>query len=298
MTVENENFLSIYHQNLTDDLNQISAELMRAKWFFLATIGASGIAYWYLHSNLTLYVCHNFIQSKELAHFQEIGYLIVCLTGNIIFWLISEYSLSHAFLFRNIQARLIAIEGKFSVPRIFNDPTCIDKFVYYDEADQKNRLVMEYMIPDQFVPIYWASTWLLIVNTSVSFLLQHDHDIFKYESIFYVLISVPFIWKLWTYYCYKLNKFISETCSFKIIHKTTNGSYNDYYNLETFYMSLAGSTFFVVGYLAYSFIPLIFYKEFTFEWQRIFIFFILGWFWPVYLGGCPRIADGQRRSHS
>ena len=52
MAIQNEKFLSAYHQSLTDDINHISVEFMKAKWFFLATIGAAGIAYWNLHGNV------------------------------------------------------------------------------------------------------------------------------------------------------------------------------------------------------------------------------------------------------
>ena len=103
-------FYRDYHKSLTDNLNHISDDLLKAKWFFLAAIAAVGIAY---EKILSILANHTQIW---------FGFVAVCLVGNIIFWLISEYTLSHAFLFRFIQSKLAKIEQVFNTPGKIKDP--------------------------------------------------------------------------------------------------------------------------------------------------------------------------------
>jgi hypothetical protein len=262
-----DEFYSDYHKSLTDNLNHISDDLLRAKWFFLATIAALGTAYMKVYDST-----HGEIKMWS--------FLIICLIGNIIFWFISEYTLSHAFLFRFIQARMAKIEKMFELKGNTKDPSDDITFVRND------RLVIDNIIPDQFVPIYWASTWLIIINSIIGFILQTHYDpskvVFQLWSyaiderlLYCALISVPFIWKLWTYYGYKLDKFINENCEFRIVLDR-----HDYYFKFTFYQSFIPCFLVIAIYLA-----LIFCLKITAFDTHTFLFYaIIGYFWPVPLG--------------
>jgi len=230
-------FYADSHRTLTDNLSHISGDLLRAKWFFLASIAAIGTAY--------MKICDT---SNDGIKTQ--GFWIICLIGNIIFWFICEYALSHAFLFRLMQARLAKIEKHFDSNKLLGktkDPTDKEKFIKGD------RLEIDYIIPDQFVPIYWASTWLIIINSVTSFFLIDFYAHTEYSlhlwlySILCLAISVPFIHKLWAYYGYKLNKFIDENCEFKIVSED-NKSYFKFPILPSVIGCLLG----IIVYLIFS----------------------------------------------
>jgi ABC-type Co2+ transport system permease subunit len=282
-------FFANYHESLNDNLNHISDDLLRAKWFFLATIAALGTAYIKIYDSQSL---HN-----------KWSFWLICLVGNIIFWLLSEYTLSHAFLFRFIQARLAKIEKMFKdstgdrnsikVAIKIKDPTDDETFI------KNNRLFNDYFIPDQFLPIYWASTWLIIINSIICFLLcsisanskltgnvfvakgflfysifSNSKSIIFDHPLFYTLISVPFIWKLWTYYVYKLDKFIKENCTFKIIFNI-----QDPYFKFPFLQSIIPCCSAFIIYLG-----IIWLTTITFDFKDISLLLIIAYFWPVLAG--------------
>jgi hypothetical protein len=251
-------FFADYHRSLTDNLNHISGDLLRAKWFFLASIAAMGTAY--------MKICDTYNNGIKTW-----GFLIICLIGNMIFWFISEYTLSHAFLFRFIQSRLAKIEKLFGSPGNIKDPTETRTFIKDD------RLEIDYIIPDQFVPIYWASTWLIIINSITIFFLQdfYAHSKCSLHLWAYVAISVPFIGKLWTYYGYKLDKFIDENCDFKIV----SGKNEHYFKFPSgpsfilFFLS-------ITVYLVFS----LWLKKFEFDLNTLIFLGLIGYFWPVPIG--------------
>jgi len=262
-------FFSDYHKSLTDNLNHISDDLLKAKWFFLAAIAAVGTAY---------------IKLVETTNPQIwFGFIAICLIGNMIFWLISEYTLSHAFLFRFIQSKLAKIEQLFDVPGKIKDPTSLEYFIKDD------RLGIDYIIPDQFVPIYWGSTWLIIINTIVAMTLDPvtDKDLFiAYlkvnftldiwkRALIYLIISLPLIWKLWTYYCYKIDKFINENCSFEIVIRKKK-KYRGYFVFPV-WPSLIGA---LLGVLAY----IIFVKSSDLKVIQLITIGLVFYFWPVIAG--------------
>lgn len=196
MTVESDKnqFLISDHESMVENLNRISDDLLKSYWHFLATIAALGTAYKYAYEH------------------QEFIF-VICLVGNIIFWLIGEYALSHGFLFRFIQTKMAKIEKQYytDAPKI-KDPTDISNFIA--TSNDKKYLQMDHVIPDQFIPIYWASIWLLIINTvfAIFFYTCEKSMLIK---IALALSSLLLIWKLYIYYLYKIKKFIGDLCDFK-----------------------------------------------------------------------------------
>lgn len=207
---ENDTFYIEHHRGLTDDLNQISNGLKRANWLFLASIAAIGTAYAKIYSAVA--ICS---EQKFWATWA------VCLVGNIVFWLITEYALSHGFLFRFIQSQLARIETKFGGPEFglrVKDPTDHKEFIEEME-DKKLRIRHEQILPDQFVPIYWASTWLILINSAISFCMEFSYEHYSLPKSLWlnIVISAPLIWKLWTYYGYKIDKFLHEHCHLEFV---------------------------------------------------------------------------------
>lgn len=86
------------HNKMVENLNKISDDLLKAKWNFLASISAIGLAY--------KYVLDKYIWDLH----KEYLFFVICLIGNLIFWMLSEYAISHGFLFRYIQAKAAKIE--------------------------------------------------------------------------------------------------------------------------------------------------------------------------------------------
>lgn len=276
-------FYSSFHENLTGNINKISDGLLRAQWFSLATIAAIGTAYM------------NLVNSIKCMELKAFGYLIVCLSGNVIFWLISEYALSHGFLFRWMQYRLAKIEKIFDLSGIKN-PSEEKYFIIKNKLTNQLELRTDYFIPDQFVPIYWASTWFIVINTIISCFLNYRNDYLichKWVWVLYILFSLPLIWKTWRYHCYKLNKFIEdeEICNFKIIHN--NSSIDNFYKfpMETepygalFFLDI-GLVFLVILEIAYGYKQNLTLSDIN---LRILYFLplfsaLIGWFWPAMAG--------------
>ncbi|MCX7770287.1 MAG: hypothetical protein N2202_04300 [Proteobacteria bacterium] len=260
-----------YHKNLISDLSKISDYYRNAIWYFLVTISTLGVAY------LNIYKI-NF----ECFKYYKFIFFIICLTGNIIFWLICEYALSHAFLYRFVQTKLASIEKRY-IGYLYSkikDPSDEGNFIKNKNQQGIIKLNFEYFIPDQFVPIYWISHWLIIINTVTSYYFSMKLEGssflgFNKMALFYLLISVPLIWKILKYYLYKLEKFINENCKFKIVF---NGNQNNsYFNLSTS-ENLIGV---IISSLFYTFCCLISQADFNFS-KLIFCCFI-GFFWHVFI---------------
>ena len=290
-------FLTEQHKTLTDNLNHISGDLLRAKWFFLATIAAVGTAYIKIISSTKVVwgstlLC-GFGQITESVEGNWFALIIVCLIGNIIFWLISEYALSHAFLFRFIQSKLAKIEKDFDTPGTSKDPSELSYFI----KENRGKIFPEtdYIIPDQFVPIYWASSWLILINTLVMMAFVPDKTIpmniipvfIKINNwtrfLFFLFLSMPFIWKLWTYHCYKLNKFINEHCNFKIKYCPRSFKINIFKKFEDDFFALPQlqSLFGIVMALLILIIYCFYQEEF---FIKLAVLFLLIAFWPVIFG--------------
>jgi hypothetical protein len=79
----NMKFLETDFQSMVENLNRISDDLLKAKWYFLATIAAVGIAYWRIYDGDLPSYC----------------FLIASAISNIVFWMIGEYIVSHGFCF-------------------------------------------------------------------------------------------------------------------------------------------------------------------------------------------------------
>ncbi len=205
MKKEFYDFLKNDHTSMIENMNRISDDLLKAYWYFLATIAAVGMAYY------------------KVIHYDliPVGIVIISLVGNIVFWKISEYSLSHGFLFRYVQVKTAKIEKKIyrgidnQLYRTIKDPTKIENFIRPD--GNKYILDMNHLIPDQFIPLYWASLWVIIINTVAGcFLLNLRKNISCWWYFSFLFISFPFISKLWRYYLYKIRKFIEHNCEFDI----------------------------------------------------------------------------------
>lgn len=228
----NDNFLVKEFEILTGNLNYISNDLLKAKWYFLATLAALGLGYKYI---LEL---NNNIFSPEQFPFLLV---IIFITGDVVLWLIGEYILSHGFLFRYIQSKLAEIE-KAEIEHylyykniiidsrskeLVKDPRKRDNFLFKDKDGEKEskdgkkeRLFFDFFIPDQFIPLYWASIWEILINGLSAYIVYkilYKCDNYKIIlPLIIIFISLLFISKLWDYYLYKLNKFVEEFCDFKI----------------------------------------------------------------------------------
>lgn len=86
--------------------------------------------------------------------------------------------------------------------------------------------------------MYYCKTWphepayLILTNAAAGFSLAFScSDGFSPQLLWpYMAISFPFIWKLWTYYLYKIDGFIEKNCSFKLIfeyHNDDKGYFSD-----------------------------------------------------------------------
>lgn len=199
-----EEFLISSHESNVENLNCISDDLLKVKWYFLATIASIGIAYYYILKEISLCLRNDAIY-------------ITFLIGNIIIFLISEYILSHGFLFRFIQSKIASIEEEYGQKP--KNPANVDYFLIASKRKPFMRLNYDYFIPDQFVPIYWATIWAIILNTISGLLLinninknnLNDSDIYLFISTALFMIT-----KIWLYHLYKINKFVNENSNIKI----------------------------------------------------------------------------------
>ncbi|MCL6583730.1 MAG: hypothetical protein K6U11_08830 [bacterium] len=241
----NDNFLVKEFETLTGNLNYISNDLLKAKWYFLATLAALGLGYKYI-----LELNNNIFSSEQFPFLL----VIIFIAGDVVLWLIGEYILSHGFLFRYIQSKLaeiekaeiehylyyknIIIDSRFK--ELVKDPRKRDNFLFKDKDGKKEskdgkkeskdgekeskdvnqeRLFFDFFIPDQFIPLYWASIWGILINGLSAYIVYkilYKYDNYKIILPLIIFISLLFISKLWDYHLYKLNKFVEEFCDFKI----------------------------------------------------------------------------------
>jgi hypothetical protein len=251
-------FLIDDHSNMVENLNRIGDDLLKAKWYFLASISAIGLAYYYVLkgigcNNLNIEClgikCNVFNNNPWCKPEKEnILFFIICLVGNIIFWMISEYVISHGFLFRHIQAKAAKIEKEAytedypELKKMIKDPTEESEFV--KDENGKRRLMFDYMLPDQFNPLYWASFWIIIINTTFALfysLYSVDSNYLHWRSVFlYLLISLPLVSKIWRYYIHKIKQFIETNCNFKIVLPVCNNNFFDFPNGAALWIVLIG----------------------------------------------------------
>jgi hypothetical protein len=118
-----------------------------------------------------------------------------------------------------VQGQLAAIEAEFRMPGQIKNPTEVKRFI--DCKTGSSKLNVDFVIPDQFIPIYWASMWLMLINSIASFFLVRSYntgsDQLVMFSWLYVAGTFPLIWKLWTYHVYKIDKFMREHCEFVLV---------------------------------------------------------------------------------
>lgn len=200
--------------NLMKDLNQIGNHLLRFYWYILVTISTLGVAY------LTIIFRAN---SKIESEMSLILMTFICITGNMVLWLIAEYAISNGFLFRYVQVRIAEIEEKFITNRkLIKDPCSIENF-YNKET---NQLIIDKFLPDQFIPILKMSFLLQFLNTLFciyNIYLKSSNEYLIFLCIMGALGSFLVIQlKINTYHIYKLNKFIKSFCEFKIISGKDN----------------------------------------------------------------------------
>jgi hypothetical protein len=187
---------------MIDCLNHISTHLQNFYWYFVASIAAIGVAYKTIIGT-ELDLCPD--QLKWLI-------LGVCLIGNIVFWLIGEYAIAHGFLFRFCQAKAARTEKEVWGTDQVKDPHDIENYI--DEKNGRKIFCPAYILPDQFVPMYWASIWLISLNTIFAYYILHNViAINKWLHIVVAcaLISLPLIWKLWDYYIHKIKEFLKHS---------------------------------------------------------------------------------------
>lgn len=251
--MKNNNFFKEYHKSLLADLSKISDFYRNSMWYFLTTIAALGTAY------LKIYNINSDVKN--------LFFLIISLTGNIIFWLLCEYALSHAFLYRFVQSKLAKIEKTYDKNKLgkIKDPTDITNFI---KINGIKKLEFDYFIPDQFVPLYWASIWLIIINTLFSSFLIGSTSKYLFCNIFF---SAALIMKILKYYLYKLNKFINENCKFRIVLENSN---NNFFELSSSILpSIILLIFFVI-------VKCICEDKFVYD-KSWLIFLFLIYFWQV-----------------
>lgn len=211
---EKKEFLTEDYKSMVENLNKISYDLLKVKWYFLATISALGVAYIKF-----ITVDSNSILSNSVA------FIVICLVGNIIFWLICEYVIAHGFLFRLIQQRQAIIAEKFY--SCFNNKQ--RNILIRNPCDKKikenDRLVFDKILPDQFLPTYWASIWFIFLNTVVSCYLQYKYAVtihpwyYPFNILTLIFISSQFIMKIWNYYLFKTKTMFENNCGIKLEFK-------------------------------------------------------------------------------
>jgi len=255
---EKKNFLKTDFESMVENLNRISDDLLKAKWYFLATIAAVGTAY--LHISDSTYF----------------PILITSATANIIFWMIGEYIVSHGFLFRYIQTKVARIEKIVynqikSLDEIIRDPVKKSKYI------KCSFLNLEYVLPDQFLPLYWASLWLIVLNTGVAIWLLKLTPNFP---IFMLLcFSLFLIWKLLSYHFYKIRQFFAQIAHLQIVPACAKEKNFFRFPLSVFHGFFGGG---ILSYLTW-----------IFEIKALpsYYWLILPIFWPVVIA---MIAHFQR----
>ena len=231
------------HNILVENLNRISDDLLKVKWYFLASISAIGLAYsyvlkdnWSISGNMFEFIEYYFDLKFIATPFNQSNnsykIFIICIIANIIFWLINEYALSHGFLFRYIQAKASKKEKYFNSiyyygrnnlynDKLIKDPT--DKAMFLNTNDKE--LKVDYFIPNQFIPIYWATIWIILINSIFSIsIIDNDCEHLKYVISIFVL---TLIFKIIAYHIYKINKFITTLSIYNIFVSGKKG--HDYF---------------------------------------------------------------------
>lgn len=266
------NFFISEHSILINNLNKISDDLLKSKWYFLASLATLGLSYSYIFK-----VDYIFPICRQNLVF------IVCVIGDIIFWLISEYVISHAFLFRYIQAKASQKERYFYYnifdTKFIKNPSSISQFVVFGDNDNPDRLNIDYFIPDQFLPIYWASIWIILVNTAFAYLVLDYYNSYHLKFIL-IIISLILIIKLLCYIIYKINKFISSFCDFEIKIEKYHKRKDDVY----FYSIPKSDEYLITGlWISIPFICLCSYYKIELN-NILYITFINVFFWMPILG--------------
>jgi len=224
---------------LIENLNNISDDLLKAKWYFLAALASLGITYSFiLHKSVSwINLINNCLNIKRQIDFESpfltIAIFVAGFLGNIVFWLISKYSLSHGFLYRIIQGKAAKKEYYFSeklrninddqkeiMERWIKDPSEMKQF--YDDGKLKYEF-----LPDQFYPIFWMSLWAIMVNSALATILLYNNKEY-YLYCLLIPMAAIMIANLYYYIIDKINRFIINFCEFKIEAKYNDKSIHFY----------------------------------------------------------------------
>jgi hypothetical protein len=182
-------------------------------------------------------------------------------------FIINEYILSHGFLFRFIQANIANTESVYlsKYPDVLDedlirDPRKITRFIIND------KLCIDYFIPDQFIPIYWASIWAIIINGLFAIYMIANH----FCLVLLIIISSLFlILKFISYHMYKINQFINNFCNFIICHSFMDYKDKSFFRMPTQKDYFISGLFFLVIFAAI-FYGIYFGKSWCIKWNYSF----------------------------
>jgi len=279
-------FITTDHESMIENMNRISDDLLKAYWYYLLALAALGTAYKTV-----------FDLRKDVPAQYFVVIVIIALVGNIVFWKISEYAISHGFLFRYIQTKVAKIE-KIMYPLhpyaalsvIIKDPTDFENFAKNYEGDKANEkgwiLNMDHQLPDQFIPLYWAAMWLIVVNTVFAAIIcRSNTGIYIFP---FLLISLPFIMKLWRYYLHKIRQFVESNCDFTFdVQNCEKRPPNFFEFIGDGSMLRCGFLLAVCGALVVCALHFLSYNSFfSFigKVDLVLSLFVSGFFYPVFLG--------------
>jgi hypothetical protein len=233
-----ESFIIQEHSAMLNNLNQISGQIKGFYWYFLASIGALGIGYKTILAG----------DIKGLCLEQQAGFIItICLISNIVFWLIGEYAVSHGFLYRFIQAKVARAQKKaWNSDFLTKDSAAPRKYIRKGD-DGSHSFYIDNLLPDQFVPIYFAATWMIYLNGVVAILILWQVifiNIWMIISI--ILFCLPFILKLWIYRIHKAKKMF-ETFNIESISNKNKKHIFNYSRPLLFIMVILSPIFYILG---------------------------------------------------
>lgn len=261
-----DNFFIKEHSILIKNLNKISDDLLKAKWYFLATISAIGLAYshifkekWSIYGDIFDFI-NSYLDINIIAHQTTSdnngNIFLICIIGNIIFWLINEYALSMGFLFRYIQSKAAKKEKYFeamnyngkaelNINKLIKDPT--DKLMFFDEDN--NTIIADFFIPDQFIPLYWASIWAIVIN-SIFAIYMTNNSFCQICAI--IIIGLILIFKIISYHIMKIRRFVHVHCKFDVFI-SCNKKHNPFYQIPSFSDYLSYGFLFTIQFILITF---------------------------------------------
>ncbi|MFZ5452214.1 MAG: hypothetical protein ACOZF2_10160 [Thermodesulfobacteriota bacterium] len=309
-----DKFYTTEYRVLIENMNKISENLLKAKWYFLAALASFGFTYSYIFQQQVKLIK---IEGNQLrlergielsSSMLTIAIFVAFFLGNIVFWLISKYCLSHGFLYRIIQAKAAKKEIFFSKKlsdinenekerkenekerkRWIKDPSEKDHFYReIDERKDKNGILKDYFLPDQFYPIFWMSLWAIIANSMLTIILLIEYKLIDNNIYYFILVGTPsmlMIFNLFSYLIDKINRYINSYCKFEI-----NIAYHNepvpFYSLPVFVSKHRILSGFLISFILISLIiiSLMFFSINLCLLLELTIFFFIFFFWIPLFG--------------